>query len=325
MDEFTSIRVFITAVEENGFSAAGRRLGMSASTISRHITSLEEELGVRVLNRNTRRQSLTDAGRMFYERVKIIDKSLAEAKLETQSAHESCEGVLRVSLRTSTGPTVIVPALPMFLEKYPKLKLEIILTDERQDLISRNIDVAIWAGELPDSELVARRLLPSKRVLCASPKYLERHGIPVVPEDLQAHNCLMYSRTFYGSTWYFSKGQESLSVDVAGNLSADNGLVLLSAALNCVGIILVQEVMVKDLIRDGSLVPLLSEYEIAPAELGNPLFAVFPSSRRLSARVRAFVDFLVALFNEENPSGAKSQAGGSFASITNRSQSASSD
>lgn len=295
MDEFTSIRTFIKVVQAGSFSAAARDVS-SISSISRQIKALETELGVRLLNRNTRRLSLTDAGRRFYERVTAIAHDLDKATAEVRSLQEDVRGRLRVSLRVSVGTTMVVPALPNFLARYPDLHIDIVLTDERKDLIAENLDVALWLGNIPDADIVARRLTPSQRIVCATPAYLARHGVPQVPDDIRHHKCLLYDAPSYRDEWSFTKDGEQTTVDVRGPLRTDNGLVLMSAGLTGLGLFVVHEWMVRGLLAEGKVVRVLGDYVVNPKPGDAELYAVYPSSRGLSRTVRVFVDFLVELF-----------------------------
>jgi DNA-binding transcriptional LysR family regulator len=295
MDEFTRIQTFIKVVEAGSFSAAARDIS-SVSSVARQVKSLEDELGVRLLHRSTRRLSLTEAGRRFYERACTIATDLSNAKSEVRSFQESVKGVLRVTLRVSAGTTIIVPALPTFLAQYPELSLDISLTDERRDLISNNIDVAVWMGHLPDSELVARRLSRSQRIVCGTPAYFERHGTPERPEDLRTHNCLLFTGRSYGNRWGFTRGDYVEDVEVAGSVRTDNALVLLESALCNIGLIVVQEWMVRPLTAQGRLVRVLGDYTVNPTPGDAELYAVYVSSRGLALKSRVFVDFLIDLF-----------------------------
>jgi DNA-binding transcriptional LysR family regulator len=191
---------------------------------------------------------------------------------------------------------MIVPALPTFMAQHPELTLDITLSDERRDLVANNIDVAVWMGHLPDSEIVARRLSPSQRIVCASPAYLARKGIPRAPEDLRQHDCLLYTARSYGNGWAFSREGRQEEIAVQGTLRTDNALVLLSAALSGMGLIVVHEWMVRLDISQGRLARVLGDYTVNPRPGDAELYAVYPSSRGLSRKVRAFVDFLVTLF-----------------------------
>lgn len=298
MDELSRIRTFIKVVESGSFSAAARHVS-SISSVTRQIKSLEDELGVRLIQRSTRSLSLTEPGRRFYERVTAIAHDLHNAKSEAQSFQDTVKGVLRVSLRVTAGPTIIVPALPRLLSRYPELRIDVSLSDEQQDLIAANIDVAVWMGHVRDSDIVARRLTPGRRVVCGSPAYFAQHGIPQRPEDLGRHNCVVYSAHSYTNHWGFTKDGRTQDIEVNGSMRSDNGLVLLSSALAGVGLIVVHDWMVRLPVANGQLVRVLDDYTVNPRPGEAELFAVYPSSRGMSRKVRVFVDFLIELFQED--------------------------
>ncbi len=302
MDELGRIKTFIKVVEAGSFSAVARH-EMSVSSVARQVKSLEDELGVRLLNRNTRNLSLTEPGRRFYERVCVIANDLGRAKQEASSFHDSAKGMLRVSLRISAGAAMIVPALPRLFQSYPELTIDVKLTDQRCDLIAENIDVAVWIGELPDTDIVARRLSPSRRLLCASPEYLRRYGRPGRPADLAQHNCLLFTVPGYYDHWVLCKDGQSEKVPVSGNLKTDSSIALLSSALSHMGLIVVHEWMVRMYIEQGRLVRVLEDYEVKPIATEAELHVLYPSSRGLSLKVRVFVDFLVELFKGEPTPG----------------------
>jgi DNA-binding transcriptional LysR family regulator len=298
MDDFNRIRTFIKVVEAGSFSAAARDTS-SVSSVARQVKWLEDELGARLLNRTTRSLSLTDAGRHFYERVTAIADDLSKAKLEVSSLQDEVKGVLRASLRIAAGTTVVVPALPKFLAQYPELELNLSLTDERCDLIANHIDVALWLGALPDAEIVARRLSHTRRMAYASPAYLEQQGTPGTPQDLRSHSCLLFAAASYGTRWGFSRDGQLEEVEVRGCVRSDNALVLLSSALVGLGIGIAHEWMLRNHLAQGRLVRVLSDYTVNPRPGDADLYAVFPSSRGLSRKVRVFVDFLIETFKED--------------------------
>lgn len=301
MDELNSIQVFLTVVEQGSFSAAGRVLNKSTSAVARQVSWLEEDLKARLINRTTRNQSLTEAGRLYYERARGLTRELAHLRAETRSAHETAEGLLRVQLRGSTATTVVVPALPELLRRYPGLELDIIVSDERVDLVSNNIDVAIWNGELPDTELVARKLSPSFRLLCGAPDYLARAGIPQTPEDLSHHNCLLFRAPAYGAEWTLARDGEVTRVPVRGALQSENGLVLVTAAARGIGLVMMPEWIVREHLANGTLVRVMADYDVSPIQAQAPLYAVFHNSRQMSRRVRVFVDYLAEIFDDKIP------------------------
>ncbi|CAN7742321.1 LysR family transcriptional regulator [Variovorax sp. LjRoot178] len=299
MDELARIQTFIKVVEAGSFSAAARD-SSSTSSVARQIKSLEDELGVRLLNRNTRGISLSEPGRIFYERACKLAVDLNNAKSEAQSFQQSVKGLLKISLRVSTGTTIIIPALPAFLERYPELSLDVTLTDERQDLVANHIDVAVWMGQLPDSEIVARRLIPSQRIVCGASSYFNRHGVPVSPRDLERHSCLLFTAPQYGNTWRFNRNGVQEEITVAGKLRTGNVLALLSGALSGLGMIMVHDWTVRSQIEAGALVRVLQDYAVSPISTDADLHVVYPSSRGMSMKVRVFVDFLVQLFERKN-------------------------
>jgi DNA-binding transcriptional LysR family regulator len=295
MDDFTRVRSFLKVVEAGSFSAAARDVS-SASAVARQIKALETELGVRLLNRNTRSLSLTDAGRLFHSRMTLLMNEFISARDEVKSLHEGMKGVLRVSLRTGAGMTVIVPALPKFLQQYPDLSVSVSLSDEKRDLISNEIDVAVWLGEPPNTEIVARRLSPSRRIVCASAAYLAKHGIPAEPEALSDHNCLIFEGPSYSVRWHFTRGDEAKEVAVRGTVSSDSSLVLMSSCIDGTGLIIVQQWMVQHLIAEGKLTRILADWDVSPRPGDAALYAVYPSRRGLSHKVRVFIEFLSELF-----------------------------
>src|SRR2546426_6327667 len=272
MDDFTRIKTFIKVVEAGSFSAAARDAS-SISSVARQVQSLEDELGIRLLNRSTRSLSLTEVGRRFYDRSKAIASELNIAKAEVKSLHDDVKGLLRVRLRVAAGTTLIVPALPKLLAQYPELSLDITLSDERCDLIANEIDVAVWLGEPPNAEIVARRLSPSRRIVCASQGYLEEHGVPQAPQDLRKHECLVHSALPYCNQWSFTRGAEREDVEVRGGLRSDNSLVLLSSAMAGMGLVIVQQWMVSPLIAAGRLQRVLGEWTVSPRTGDAALYA----------------------------------------------------
>ncbi len=299
MDDLNTLRIFVQVVEDGSLSATARRAHTAVSSIARQVKALEDSLGARLLNKTTRRQSLTEAGRVFYERAKIILDEFDRAKRDVSSFQDTVKGVLRVYLRTSAATAVIVPALPKFLEQNPQVTLDVTLGDERIDLIAQGMDVAVFLGHLDDSSMVARRLSPSRRVVCGSPAYFKRHSTPRKPADLSKHNCLIYKADRYSELWRFTKGTEKINVPVAGNLHTSSAATLMAAALSGLGVMVVQKWMAAAAIKEGKLAAVLADYEVSPTDYDTALYAVYPHSRGLSPKSRAFVDFLVGLFKKQ--------------------------
>lgn len=297
MDELQKIRAFLDVVENGSFSAAARRQDVSISSIARRVASLEDELGVRLLNRNTRHLSVTEAGELYYKRTREAVRDLDSARVEACSYQATVKGTLRVSLRISVG-VMVLPELHRFLNANPGLTVDLALTDERLDLLQHNIDVAVWVGHLNDSELIARLLSSGKRLLCASPKYLAQHGTPSHPSDLSGHQCLAFKAPTYSGTWNFSKGEERWDIKAEGPFSSSSGLALMSAAVSGMGLVVLQKYMIQKELEAGTLQVVLPEYEVSPTDAHSAIYAVYLHSRHLAPKARAFIDFLLSCFKE---------------------------
>lgn len=298
MDEFTRIKTFLKVVEAGSFSATARDVS-SISAVARQVKALEDDLGMRLLHRTTHGLTLTEAGRILYERASAIDSELSAAEAEVKSLHDDVKGLLRLSLRVGPGTTVILPALPALLARYPDLAVDVTLSDEKNSLLTTNIDVAVWQGAPPVQDIVARRLSPSRRIVCGSQAYLERNGIPRTPQDLRQHNCLVFSAPPYRGSWSFIRDGKGEEVEVRGNVSSDNSMVLLTAAIADLGLIIVQEWMVRPLLRTGVLQRVLADWRVSPRPGDADLYAAYPSSRGISRKVRVFVEFLAELFGSD--------------------------
>ncbi len=284
---------FVRAVELGGFSTAARDLGLTPSAISKLVTRLEDRLGVRLLNRTTRRLALTPEGEAYFHRSQRILSDITEAENEVARFRAQPRGLLRVNVGTAFGVHQLTPALPAFLERHPDMRVELTVTDRVVDLIEEGADLGIRLGVLRDSSLIARRIAEVERVICAAPEYLARHGTPQAPEDLLRHNCLSVAYAPNLRHWPFTAAEGVRHIEVAGNVSANNADTLLQLALRGHGVIRLVDVMVDAAIRQGRLVPLLQE---AHHREPLPLHAVYPQGRHRSPKVAAMVEFLVARF-----------------------------
>ncbi|SLN41554.1 LysR family transcriptional regulator [Oceanibacterium hippocampi] len=300
MDELTCIRTFLQVVEAGSFSAVARQKNTTASSIARQVGALEKLLGVRLINRTTRTQNLTDPGHLYYQQMAGVIGRIDNINTDVSSYQKSVKGMLRVQLRTSVATEVILPEIPRFLRENPELSLDIQLSDETIDLIKNQIDVAVWLGKLDDSSNVARRLSKSHRVVCGSPAYFAEHGTPKHPAELAEHNCLIYKGAHYRSTWAFAWDGKSMEISVSGNMQTSSSTVLMKAAVNGLGIMVTQEWMARQAIANGDLVRVLDQYEVSPTTQDTALYAVYPHGHRISPNTRAFVDFLVSLFTQDN-------------------------
>ncbi|WP_287259281.1 LysR family transcriptional regulator [Mesorhizobium sp.] len=284
--------VFLAVVEEGDFSAAARRLRMTPSAVSKIIGRLESRLGVRLLQRSTRRISLTAEGSTYAESARRILNDIKEAEIAVQPGAEP-RGRLRVSLPSAFGHRLIVPMLPAFIDRYPAVELELMFTDAIVDLLAEATDVAVRVAAHSDSRLVVRRLAPNRRVICASPRYLERHGMPTTPDDLQGHICLGVTARGGLNIWEFDGPDGLQSMRIRSPIEASSTEALRRLALAGIGIIRMSEILVGPDIEAGRLTALLTGYNHPD---GAPICAVYPPGRILSPRVRVLVDFLAEQF-----------------------------
>jgi len=293
MDRFASIRAFSKVVELGSFARAAERLGISTTAASRQVAELEAHLQTRLLQRTTRRVSLTESGRLFYERAVQLLADLDEAEQEAAQATVEPRGTIRLTAPIAFGVRYVTPAITEFLARHRDVRIDVSLSDRTVDLLEEGLDLAIRIGPLGSENLVARRLGETQVVACAAPSYLARHGTPVSPEDLEAHNCLTYAYASAPSQWRFvdAEGREH-SPRVSGNLHSNSGDQLAQAAAQGAGVALHPGFIVGADIRAGRLVELLPGY--AAARL--PIYAVYPSRKHLSAKVRGFVELLAARF-----------------------------
>jgi len=293
MDRLAAIEAFVRVAETHSFSEAARRLHASQSAISRAVSGLEAELGARLLHRTTRSLTLTEAGRGYFERAARILADLEEANLAVTQLQAAPRGRLRVNAPMSFGFLHLAPALPDFLALYPELSVDLSMSDRFVDLIEEGVDVAVRIGALEDSSLIARKLAPIRRVVCASPAYLKSRGTPLAPDDLKQHDCLCNSNIAVLHEWRFAAADGKLwPVDVNGRLSANNGDALRIAALKGLGLANLPTFIVGADLQAGTLVTVLDEFGVQDLSMS----AVYPPGRHLSPKVRAFVDFLADRF-----------------------------
>jgi len=292
MDRLNAMRAFVEVVERRGFAAAAARLGVSAAAVSKSVQQLEEHLHARLLHRTTRRLGLTEAGRSYLERCREILREVEEAEHALQQLAVEPQGPLRVSAPASFGALYLGPAICTFLERYPRVVLELSLSDRFVDVVQEGFDVAIRIAELADSTLVARRLAPCRRVYCAAPSYLAVHGHPGSPRELREHRCLLNTNSPRPGSWEFHRDGKVQSIEVDGPLRSDAGDVLHQAVLAGRGIALLPTFYVGPALREGRLERVLPEFGVP--DIG--IHALYPSRRFLSATVRALLEFLAGRF-----------------------------
>jgi DNA-binding transcriptional LysR family regulator len=295
MDRLNAMTLFAEVAKRGGFTPAARHLGLSRAQLSKAVSQLEKHLGARLLNRTTRRVSLTGIGQVYLERCEAILEDVEELEEIAASQANEPAGGIRLAAPTSFGILQLERAIPAYLEQFPAVQLSLSLTDRFIDVVAEGFDLAIRIADLEDSSLVARRIAPCRRILCASPQYLERNAIPRVPQDLAIHHCLAYANELKPDLWHLRGAQGIEYVRVSGPLCADNGDMLRAAAVAGLGIALLPTFIAGADLHAGRLRQVLADYCPPPLSI----YAVFPSRRFLSARVRSLVDFLVAYFGDE--------------------------
>jgi DNA-binding transcriptional LysR family regulator len=290
----TSMATFVKVVENGGFSAAARALEISPSMATSHVQALEERLGVRLLNRSTRKVSLTEVGHAYYERCLQILGEADEADQIAQALQSTPRGTLR--LNTSVAiPPFLAPVVAEYTALHPEVSIELTMTDRMIDLVEDGFDVAVRNMSMPDSSLMARRIATYRFVIVGSPAYFAEHGTPKVPDELAQHNCLTYSRSPWGNEWHFAGPDGEQSVSIKGNLHANSDNALRWAAVHGQGLAHLPSFLVKEEIKQGRLVAVLTEY--LKAEY--PIHAIYPHRRHLSAKVRSFIDLLAKHFHDD--------------------------
>ncbi|UUX48507.1 LysR family transcriptional regulator [Nisaea acidiphila] len=295
LENLTGLVVFAKVVEEGGFSKAASSLGISKSSVSKQVSALEDHLGTRLLNRTTRRFSLTESGTLLYERCQRIVAEVDAAEREAGSLQSNPSGRLRVTTGMSFGRLHLAKVLPDFLFEYPDLSVDLVLNDRRVDLVEEGYDVALRIGKLEDSSLIARKLCPSNQVTVASPGYLSKRGEPKHPDELAGHEHLAYSYHNEGLSWTYRTEGKAHQVRIEPRIFANNGDAILTMAEQGAGIAQMPTFIAADSIRAGRLKPILREFEMAPYNL----YALYPHARNLPLKVRVFVDFLRRRFRSE--------------------------
>ncbi|MBR0695377.1 LysR substrate-binding domain-containing protein [Bradyrhizobium lablabi] len=303
MDQLAAMATFVRAVDTGSLSAAARSLSSSLTSVSRQISALEEHFGTRLLLRTTRQLALTDDGRLLYERAKLILGEVKEVEAALSRDRHQPSGRIRVSSPSLMGRLVIAPLLAEFLRRYPALSVELLLVDRPVDMVEEDIHLALRVGRLRDSQLVARRLADLRMIVCASPDYLARRGVPDTPHDLAAHDCLVFSDTPGRAEWRFADDTKAgRKIRITGRLWMNSLDALVGAAKEGAGIVRVPSWQVEGDLATGRLRCLLADYEPSPT----PLNLIFQPSRLASPKIRAFVDYLVERWRVINPFGAQS-------------------
>ena len=288
MDTIDGMRTFVTVVAEGSFARAAERLDLSPQLVSKYVAQLEERLGARLLNRSTRRISITEGGQAYYDRCQQVLADIDEMEAAVGAISLAPRGTLRVNAPMSFGELHLGEAVAAYRRRFPEVNVDLTLDDRLVDVVSEGFDLAIRICKLTDSALVARTLAPVRLKVCASPAYLAEHGTPMTPEDLAGHDCLRYTYFRNQGKWRFTANGESREVEVSGSLRANNGSALRAAAVAGAGVVMEPTFIVGDDIRAGRLVVILQDFEIETLNA----YALYAHRQYLSAKVRTFVDFL---------------------------------
>jgi len=292
MDKLVSMRAFTKVVASGSFSEAARELRLSRSAVSKYIIDLEEALGVQLLNRTTRSASPTDNGRRYYERCLAILSDIEEADLIASDLQVKPRGLLHVNAPMSFGTLHLGTAVAEFMQRYPEMQIQLVLSDQQVDMVQEGFDVTIRIADLPASSLVARKIVPARRVICASPTYLKRRGMPKHPKDLRDHECLTYGHLATGTQWKLSGKDGDHWLQVPWTLCTNNAEVLRDAAVSGRGIALLPTFIAGQDLQSGKLQSILTKYRAPDLSV----YALYPPTRHLSVKVRVFIDFLVERF-----------------------------
>lgn len=294
MDKLKSLMIFMRSAQCGSFSEAARQLGMAPSAVSRAVLRLEDELGVRLLQRTTRSLTLTEDGNRFYEHCQQILNDLEEAELEVKQSQSMPIGTLRLDLSFVFGKMHIAPALLRFAAQYPELNLNVSFSDRLIDLIEEGIDATVRIGMSRDSRLIMHHLAATRYITCASPQYLAQYGTPTTPAELLQHRCVnfIYSQTRREANWKFEQDGKLIDLSVNSYLRFDNSEVILEAVIQGAGVVQLPKFIAAIAIARGDLQPILQSYA---TQVGLPIAVLYPQKRYLSAKVRVFVEFMTEL------------------------------
>ncbi len=298
--------IFAAVVEAGGFSAAAQKLGISTPVVSKRVSALEAELGARLLNRTTRRLSLTEPGMVFYQHCTRVVAEAQEAEAAVTYLHAAPRGLLRVTAPVTFGSHQVAAALPGFLERFPEIQVDMDVSDHPVDLAEAGYDVAIRITAQPPPSLAARRLTRTRRVACAAPAYWARHARPQVPADLAAHDCIVYVPNANFNQWFFVGPHGTEAVTVQGRLQVNNTEAMLEAAIGGLGVIMLTSFTVERAIAAGHLEPVLQAW----ASPATDVYALYLPNRYLPAKARAFIDYMVAWFGAEGGAAASNATPG---------------
>lgn len=298
--ELETLTLFVEVMRHGSFADVARARGIAPSSISRAIAGLENELGVRLFQRSTRKLEPTEAAMVYFERINPVVNEIETARQIALDVTAEPRGTLRVTSGAVFGQIAIVPLIPQLAKAYPQLSIELLLTDVNLDLVEERIDVAVRLGSLQDSSYIAKRLATMTFHVCASPDYLNRHGIPQAPEEVAEHNCLLFPRPGYNLDWLF-KGRDGkiTQIPIKGKYLITNSQAVKQCAIAGMGLTLLPDWLVNDAVTAGKLVKLFSEYTVTATDYESAIWILYPSREYLPLKSRVFIDFLLQAFNHE--------------------------
>tara|TARA_R110002096_G_scaffold436071_1_gene666857 strand:- start:31703 stop:32623 length:921 start_codon:yes stop_codon:yes gene_type:complete len=280
--------IFVSVIEQNSFSGAAKKLGITKSAVSKRITMLEETLGVKLIQRSTRRLHLTEAGERYFKLAQIATDCAVEAEHAASELQTSPKGNLKINIPMSFGRLHIIPIIPEFLKRFPDITIKLEMSDEVTDIIAQGVDIAIRGGELPDSSLIAKKITPLRNILCASEEYLQLNGIPKTPEDLKNHNCILYSNQPNAKEWIFIKGGKTRAIKVDGTFQANNSEAIKHALIEGIGIGRLPTFVTGNDLNSQNLKQVLPEFTMPE----KTLYALFPEKKYMPTKIRVFIDFI---------------------------------
>ena len=296
------LRTFVDVMLRGSFATVARDRNVDPSSISRAISALEDELGLRLFQRTTRRLSPTEAGLVYYERIAPLVDEMEEARLVAADVSERLRGTLRITTSVSFGQKCVVPLLPDFTARHPDLTIDLQLSDAIIDIVTERIDIAIRLGTLPDSTLIATQLLKARYLVCASPGYLARHGRPAAPRDLADHQCLLFPLPGFRTRWIFRDRAGALvDVPITGRILISNGIALQQCAVAGMGLALLPHWIVGPELQTGALVNVFPDYDVTATDFNTAAWILYPTRSYVPLKVRAFADFLKEEFRERPP------------------------
>lgn len=299
--DIETLELFIDVMHQRNFTEIARARNLAPSSVSRTITGLEKELGIKLFQRSTRRLEPTEAAVIYYQRIAPIVSELESAKQIAADITEEPRGTLRVTASVTYGQMHIVPHLPELEKQFNSLSIELILTDTCMDLIENRIDVAIRLGTLPDSSHIARKLSKMEFSICASPKYIEKYGSPQTPQEIENHDCLLFPRTGHDLNWLFKNSDGNITdISVSGKCLITNSQAIKQCAISGMGLALLPDWLIRDDIQSGSLVRLFNQFDVSATDYSSAVWILYPSRDYVPLKTRVFIDHLIRRFSEQN-------------------------